>query len=236
MAKLIVIKEQYCLGCKACVLECALAHSDSDTLAEAIRSDNIPQPRIHVYKLDSGAMPLQCRHCQDAPCMKVCPAEALGRASPESPVILDPDRCIGCEVCVSACPFGAIGMSRDGKVAVKCDLCIARTKTGQEPACVASCPTGALKFEELDNYLELDDHLRQCRQRAVAGVCAEPIQLNVITEKCKACGKCVKICPVKCISGGTKKVPAKIDTDKCIRCRACFKTCPFDAVAIESLS
>jgi NADH:ubiquinone oxidoreductase subunit F (NADH-binding)/(2Fe-2S) ferredoxin/NAD-dependent dihydropyrimidine dehydrogenase PreA subunit len=70
-------------------------------------------------------------------------------------------------------------------------------------------------------------------KRCPAGVCTALIHLSVVDEKCKFCGKCVKICPVKCISGGAKKVPAKIDADKCIRCRACFETCPFDAVAIK---
>jgi NADH-quinone oxidoreductase subunit F len=65
-----------------------------------------------------------------------------------------------------------------------------------------------------------------------AGVCTALIRLKVETPKCKACGKCVKICPASCISGGLKKVPALIDQDKCIHCRACFETCPFDAVAI----
>lgn len=70
-------------------------------------------------------------------------------------------------------------------------------------------------------------------KRCPAGVCTALITLSIDEEKCKACGKCLKVCPVNCISGGKKKVPAKIDQDKCIRCRACFETCAFDAVSIE---
>ena len=53
-----------------------------------------------------------------------------------------------------ACPFGVIDMARDGKAVVKCDLCIRRTAKGQEPACVAGCPTKAIQFRELDDWLQ----------------------------------------------------------------------------------
>ncbi len=160
MAKMIVISEQYCLGCKTCVIECAMAHSDAATLAQAAQSSSPPQARVHVDGLDSGAMPLQCRHCEDAPCMMACPTEALDRATPQSPVILNADLCIGCRICMMVCPFGVIELSRNGKAATKCDLCAARTQKGEEPACVAGCATGALTYQDADEFL------RQRRQEA----------------------------------------------------------------------
>ncbi|HUV38484.1 MAG TPA: 4Fe-4S binding protein, partial [Planctomycetota bacterium] len=78
---------------------------------------------------------------------------------------------------------------------------------------------------------EYEAHVKD--KRCPAGVCTALITLTIIEEKCKACGRCVKVCPTEAISGGRKKVPALIDQDKCIRCRACFETCPFDAVTIE---
>jgi carbon-monoxide dehydrogenase iron sulfur subunit len=60
--------------------------------------------------------------------------------------LIDQDRCIGCKFCIVVCPFGVIGVANDSKVVVKCDLCIERTKAGQEPACVEACPTKALKL------------------------------------------------------------------------------------------
>jgi Fe-S-cluster-containing dehydrogenase component len=56
--------------------------------------------------------------------------------------------CIGCHMCVQACPFGVIAVREDGKGVLKCDLCIERLREGQEPACVSSCPTKALLFVE----------------------------------------------------------------------------------------
>jgi len=92
-------------------------------------------------------VPLQCRHCEDAPCVAVCPTGALHREDEEGPVLIDSELCVGCKMCVVVCPFGVITMSRD-KAIIKCDLCIDRLEQGQEPACVAACPTGALRLEE----------------------------------------------------------------------------------------
>jgi carbon-monoxide dehydrogenase iron sulfur subunit len=89
---------------------------------------------------------MQCRHCEDAPCISVCPTGAIYRQQAESPVLINQDLCIGCKFCLMVCPFGVINVSRDGKAMVKCDLCIERTKIGQEPACVEACPTKALKL------------------------------------------------------------------------------------------
>lgn len=66
------------------------------------------------------------------------------------------------------CPFGVINTSRDGKAVTKCDLCIERTSAGEEPACVASCPTGALQFCELTELLI--ERRRAAAKQAWAGV------------------------------------------------------------------
>jgi len=174
MAKVIVVDEDRCLGCKSCVLECALAHSEAETLVEALRADVPPQPRVHVEQGGQYGTPLQCRHCEDAPCIAVCPTEAIRRTGDDQPVLLDRDRCIGCKCCIFICPFGVIEMSRDGKAAVKCDLCAERTAAGRDPACVAACPTGALRFVELDEELkrrrrEVVERVRSARLVAGSG-------------------------------------------------------------------
>ena len=85
--------------------------------------------------------------------MAVCPTEAISRASQDAPVLMDQQRCIGCKFCLLACPFGVISISHEGKAMIKCDLCVERTEAGREPACVSACPTGALKFQEIDAWL-----------------------------------------------------------------------------------
>ena len=124
-----------------------------------------PQPRVHVEaRAGGGGLPLQCRHCEDAPCVAVCPTSALHREDPLGPVLIDADKCIGCSYCLMVCPFGVIERSRDGRVMIKCDQCFERTRAGEDPACVAACPTRGLRFVELDEYL------RQRRRQAAERV------------------------------------------------------------------
>jgi len=146
MGKAIMINIERCLACKSCEIACAVAHSESRVLEEAIAERPKPQRRVTVEAAGELAVPLQCRHCEDAPCISVCPTAAINRHEADGPVLIEQDRCIGCKFCLMACPFGVIDVSRDGKVVVKCDLCIERTKAGQEPACVEACPTRALKL------------------------------------------------------------------------------------------
>ena len=154
MSKVIVVDADRCLACKQCMIECALAHCDARSLAEALANDEPLQPRLHVEPAGQYGMPLQCRHCEDAPCIAVCPTRAIARVDDMGPVLLDRDRCIGCRFCMLVCPFGVIDISRAGKAMIKCDLCIERTEAGEEPACVAACRTGALKFTELTEELK----------------------------------------------------------------------------------
>jgi carbon-monoxide dehydrogenase iron sulfur subunit len=98
----------------------------------------------------------------------VCPTEAMHRASAGGPVLIDQDRCIGCKLCMVVCPFGVISLRSDGKGVIKCDACVERTKAGQEPACVAACPTKALR------YVSVKELTKTVRQRA-AGRAAESL-------------------------------------------------------------
>jgi carbon-monoxide dehydrogenase iron sulfur subunit len=142
----IMVDIEKCLACKSCEIACAVAHSKSKDLQEATQELPKPQRRVTVQAAGEFAVPLQCRHCEDAPCIMVCPTAAIHREEADGPVLIEQDRCIGCKYCLVVCPFGVIEVSRDGKAMVKCDLCIERAKAGQEPACVEACPTGALKL------------------------------------------------------------------------------------------
>ena len=154
MAKIVIVHRDRCLGCKSCELACAMAHCQVESLVEAIHGESRPQSRMHVEPGCGYGIPMHCMHCEDAPCMAVCPTEAISRTSKDSPVLMDQERCIGCRFCLLACPFGAIDVSREGKAMIKCDMCIERTEAGELPACVSACPTGALKFQEIDAWLK----------------------------------------------------------------------------------
>ena len=75
-------------------------------------------------------------------------------------MIIHEDKCIGCKFCIAVCPFGVVDLRSDGKVALKCDLCLERTEEGLEPACVNACPSGALRF------LSAEELSKQKRQAA----------------------------------------------------------------------
>lgn len=155
--KRIVADPAKCLACKACEVACALAHADTDDLVQAIAGG--AKPRIYVEFAGGFAVPLQCRHCEDAPCLAVCPSGAIRRLSDSAPVLVDADKCIGCSYCVEACPFGVVQVvprpssdgSVGGKAVIKCDLCVKRQAQGLDPACASSCPVEALAFEDVDS-------------------------------------------------------------------------------------
>ena len=115
----------------------------------------IPKSRVHVGAgLYNEGFPNRCRHCNPAPCMAACLANAIFRDSEKETVLINPDKCINCASCAMACPYGVIRFHEDatapfGKtVAVKCDNCDQRQMEGLIPACVEVCKSNALTFEE----------------------------------------------------------------------------------------
>jgi len=147
---IIVIDPEKCVACKTCELQCAVAHSKLKVLEKAIFEEPLSRPRVKVESIEGVIIPLQCRHCEDAPCIKICPTKAIDRFDQKSPVLINNELCIGCKMCILVCPFGVIKMDEKGKAIVNCDLCIERLKKGENPACVQGCPTHALKFMSTD--------------------------------------------------------------------------------------
>jgi len=150
---MLVVKVDRCLGCRSCELACAVEHSASRDLYEAIHETPGPRARVRVSQGATFAIPLQCRQCADAPCVAICPTSALHRADEDSPVFIDHARCIGCTWCVLACPFGVITLDAKGRTIIKCDQCFERVEHGELPACVSACPTGALEFKALEDVV-----------------------------------------------------------------------------------
>lgn len=161
MAKRISVKIEKCMGCHSCEIFCAVAHSSSGDLDTVIRTGERPGYRIHVEAYSLKAVPINCRHCEEAACVLVCPTGSIHRKEAGEPVLVDAERCIGCSMCVQACPFGVLSLSAEGKGALKCDLCIERLERGEEPACVTSCPSGALVYEE-------EEEANRAKRRRVA--------------------------------------------------------------------
>lgn len=144
--KRIYVKEEYCMGCRLCEIHCLVAHSKSKKIIKAYKEE-FPRalPRLIIEQKGPLSFALQCRHCEDAPCVKACLTGALQWKKESGIVSHDTDKCIGCWMCIMVCPFGVILRdTREKKVATKCDLCPDETI----PVCVAKCSNEALTYEE----------------------------------------------------------------------------------------
>ena len=178
MKKMLVVNVEKCLGCKSCELACAVAHSSMKELNSLVGSEERPGYRVHVEAYERMAVPVHCNHCDDAPCVSACPTGAIHREEEEGPVLLDIMRCIGCKMCVQACPFGVITMRLDGKGVLKCDLCVERLAEGQEPACVTACPTNSLVFGDEEQVNR--SKRRKTAERMVSALGEEMITMDDI--------------------------------------------------------
>lgn len=150
MKGLIVVEVKKCLGCHSCEIGCAVEHSQGKDLFSAIQEKPLPRSRVRVESTGSASLPLQCRHCEDPPCAQVCPTGAIGKQGAGDAVLVQQDHCIGCKSCILVCPFGAIDLAEGDKAVLKCDFCLERLAAGEVPACVSSCPSGALQFTSVE--------------------------------------------------------------------------------------
>jgi electron transport protein HydN len=159
----VVAVTNQCVGCKACEVACFAVHNKNNQVAATVGTVVTPIiPRLFLVNAETFTIPLQCRHCEDAPCANSCPIGAIKQE--DNAIVIDENACIGCKTCLLACPFGAIDLLpqfEDGEavvqsnlkqedeygledkvkiVAYKCDLC----KEHGKAACVAACPQKAL--------------------------------------------------------------------------------------------
>lgn len=104
----------------------------------------------HFPDLSRHFAVLRCNHCDNAPCVEICPTSALFRR-PDGIVDFDNARCIGCKSCMQACPYDALYIDPNSNTAAKCNYCAHRVESGLEPACVIVCPTQAIIPGDLDD-------------------------------------------------------------------------------------
>lgn len=146
-----LVDTRRCFGCHGCEVACK---AENDVPLGSFIRQTIYHDFRRPASLGGGMarvmVPMQCQHCEDAPCIKVCPCGALHKGAGGS-VQIDYDTCCGHANCVDACPYGAIYIDPVANQAVKCHNCTHRIEQGMEPACVTTCPSEALYFGDLSD-------------------------------------------------------------------------------------
>jgi Fe-S-cluster-containing dehydrogenase component len=165
----LVIDLDICVGCHACAVNCKEWNDGGyhAPLTDERPYDADPQGvwfnRIHAFEVKEDSddqarvvhFPRSCLHCEDAPCVTVCPTGASYKRGSDGIVLVEEDRCIGCKLCSWACPYGAREYDGTEGVMKKCTLCIDRIyneameEVARVPACVSTCPATARHFGDL---------------------------------------------------------------------------------------
>jgi Fe-S-cluster-containing hydrogenase component 2 len=159
LSQTLQIHPEKCTGCKQCELACAWVQTGSFQPSRSVI-------RVHVFDEQASFAPYTCFQCDEAWCMQACPVNAIDVDDATGAKIILDEVCVGCGLCVIACPFGTIFYDRDSKTATKCDLCAG------DPACAHACPTAAITFKEVDPGAwvgDFGDKVNADYRRAIAG-------------------------------------------------------------------
>ncbi len=152
MKKQLTFNPKKCVACKTCEVVCSLVNTGRC-------NPNLANIDVITFDEEGFYCPSACFQCEEAWCVKVCPASAIYKDEETGARVVDESKCVGCRMCTVACPFGHIHISR-GK-SKKCNLC------DGDPNCVKFCPTQAIKFESLDSSIH-DKRYNTLRQVMLA--------------------------------------------------------------------
>ena len=138
MVKALVINLENCLGCRLCEMVCSAKH-------QGVINPYRSRIRVIVKDRDWEGIPTTCVQCEDAQCASVCPVKAITRDAVLGRLVINYDRCIGCRMCITACPFGFMTFDFIDKKVIKCDLC------DGEPQCAKFCAHQAIEYLDVSD-------------------------------------------------------------------------------------
>ena len=166
VAKLIDVST--CIGCKACQVACSEWNDIRDEVGHCVGVYDTPadlsakswtvmrfSETEQNGKLEWLIRKDGCMHCEDPGCLKACPSAGAIIQYANGIVDFQSENCIGCGYCIAGCPFNIPRLNKEDNRVYKCTLCVDRVSVGQEPACVKTCPTGAIHFGTKKEMLEL---------------------------------------------------------------------------------
>jgi len=175
----LVIDLNVCVGCSACVTSCKEWNTSGEAGPMTDYNAYSRDPtgtffnRVQTFEIgefpntQTVHFPKSCLHCEDPPCVPVCPTGASYKREEDGIVLVDYDKCVGCKYCSWACPYGAREIDENQRVMKKCTLCVDRIydtslpEARRKPSCALACPTGARLFGDVhDESSEVSNAIR----------------------------------------------------------------------------
>lgn len=144
-----VVDLDRCIGCYACEIACKMENDVA--LGSYWNKVEEVGPFGEFPDVEMYFLPTLCQACSEPTCVDVCPTHATYQREGDGIVLIERDRCIGCQYCAMACPYGARTFNKKQKVVEKCTLCAHLQAVGDKPACVKCCSGGARIFGDLDD-------------------------------------------------------------------------------------
>ena len=145
-----LIDVRKCIGCQACTVSCIQENAVPEGSFRTVVSTYSVKLTDSVQPAGTYVLPRLCNHCDNPPCIPVCPVSATYKRE-DGIVVVDGDRCVGCAYCVQACPYDARFINHETQTADKCTFCEHRLEVGLLPACVESCVGGARVIGDLND-------------------------------------------------------------------------------------
>ena len=144
--------EMRCIGCKACIKACKETNSVPDGVTRLDILQTVDIPAVEKTRSIKQFFRKSCQHCENPPCVAVCPTGASFKDALTGIVDVNDKRCVGCRYCIAACPYHVRFINPVTKTADKCNFCReTNLAAGKQPACVEICPTKALVFGDLND-------------------------------------------------------------------------------------